>query len=68
MPDRSLSLSVVCVFACVCVSTGGKLLPGYESDSCHSADVHERGRCILGHVPAADQSETRRARCALLII
>ena len=43
-------------------SAGGELLPGYESDRCPAAHVHERGGRLLGPVAAADESETRHAR------
>lgn len=40
------------------LSTGSELLPGHESDCCHSVNVHERGGCILGSVTTVNQSET----------
>lgn len=59
-------LSKVCdnvylVYLVMWFCVGSKLLSGHESDRCHSAHVHEWGRCILGLITATDQSETCHA-------
>lgn len=59
-------LSKVCdnvylVYLVMWFCVGSELLSGHESDRCHSAHVHEWGRCILGLITATDQSETCHA-------
>ncbi len=46
---------------CLFLYTGSELLPGHESDCCHTVNVHEWRRCFLGFVPALNQSETSHA-------
>jgi len=65
-----------CLFFCATHSTllvmwfcvGGELLSRDEPDRCHSAHVHEWGRCLLGLITTTDQSETCHAWWVSLIL